>query len=51
MDTNGQVTDAPAAEKPAGTQSILYRPSFRPRTVRAPHALSKPDPLTDFVQF
>lgn len=38
MDTNGQVTDAPAAEKPAGMQSILYCSSFRPRTVRAPQA-------------
>lgn len=48
MDTNGQVTDAPAAEKPAGMQSILYRSSFHPRAVRAPQACRK-DPLTDPV--
>lgn len=35
MDTNGQVTDAAAAEKPAGMQSIFHCRASHPRTVQA----------------
>jgi translation initiation factor 2 subunit 2 len=52
MDTNGQVTDAPPAEKPAGTQQLpaldLSRPSSRPTNIH--DADKEVDEVTDMFK-